>query len=103
MCVIHGSKENFQGEVVQSGKPVLVDFWADWCGPCRAIGPILDEIAREHPEIKVVKVHVDEQPELASRYQIMTIPTIILMKDGQIVKRTAGVLPKEEILKLLEA
>lgn len=103
MAVININKENFEKEVLQSTVPVLVDFWADWCGPCRMVGPILEEIAQERTDIKICKINVDEQQALASRYQIMTIPTLMVVKNGEIVNRTAGAHPKEQILALLES
>ena len=101
MSVLHIKKENFDQEVLHSEKPVLVDFWASWCGPCRMVGPILDEIAGERPDIKVCKINVDEQPELASRYQIMTIPTLMVIRDGEIITRSSGAKPKGKILDML--
>lgn len=101
MSVINITKENFQEEVLQSNKPVLVDFWASWCGPCRMVSPIVDEIAEERSDIKVCKINVDEQPELASAYQVMSIPTLMVIKDGQIVNQSAGAKPKAQILKML--
>ena len=102
MSALHITKDNFQSEVVQSDKPVLVDFWASWCGPCQMVSPIIDEISNEHPEIKVCKVNVDEQPELAAAFQVMSIPTLVVMKNGQVVKRTMGAQPKQQILSLLQ-
>lgn len=102
MSALHITKDNFQSEVVQSDKPVLVDFWASWCGPCQMVSPIIEEIANEHPEIKVCKVNVDEQPELAAAFQVMSIPTLVVMKNGQVVKRTMGAQPKQQILSLLQ-
>lgn len=101
MSVINITKENFQEEVLQSNKPVLVDFWASWCGPCRMVSPIVDEIAEERSDIKVCKINVDEQPELASAYQVMSIPTLMVIKDGQVVNQSAGAKPKAQILKML--
>lgn len=101
MSVLHVTSENFQEEVLNSDKPVLLDFWATWCGPCKMVGPILDEIAEERTDIKVCKINVDEQPELASAYKIMSIPTLMVVKDGQIVSQSAGARPKAQILSLL--
>ena len=101
MAVIMITKENFQSEVVQSDKPVLLDFWATWCGPCRMVSPIVDQIADERSDIKVGKVNVDEQPELAQQFRIISIPTLVVMKDGQIANKAVGAMPKEEILALL--
>lgn len=101
MAVITITKENFQSEVVQSDKPVLLDFWATWCGPCRMVSPIVDQIADERSDIKVGKINVDEQPELARQFRIISIPTLVVMKDGQIANKAVGAMPKEEILALL--
>ena len=101
MSVIHANKNNFQEEVIQSDKPVLLDFWAPWCGPCRMVGPVLDEIAEERSDIKVVKVNVDEEMDLASQFQIVSIPTLIVMKDGNVVNRSSGAKPKAQILDML--
>ena len=94
--------ENFDAEVLHSEKPVLLDFWASWCGPCRMLSPVVDEIAEETPSIKVCKVNVDEQPELAQKYDIMSIPTLISFKDGKLLNSSLGVQPKESILNLLK-
>lgn len=101
MAVITITKENFQSEVVQSDKPILLDFWATWCGPCRMVSPIVDQIADERSDIKVGKINVDEQPELAQQFRIISIPTLVVMKDGQIANKAVGAMPKEEILALL--
>jgi len=101
MSVIHIDKNNYQNEVVLSDKPVLLDFWASWCGPCRMISPIIDEIAKERGDIKVAKVNVDEQPELANQFGIMTIPTLVVMKEGKITNEASGVRPKRAILSML--
>lgn len=101
MAVITITKENFQSEVAQSDKPVLLDFWATWCGPCRMVSPIVDQIADERSDIKVGKINVDEQPELAQQFRIISIPTLVVMKDGQIANKAVGAMPKEEILALL--
>ncbi|MBR6766353.1 MAG: thioredoxin [Clostridia bacterium] len=101
MSVINITKANFQEEVINSNKPVLVDFWASWCGPCRMVSPIVDEIAEERSDIKVCKINVDEQPELAAAYQVMTIPTLMVIKEGQIISQSAGAKPKAQILKML--
>ena len=102
MFAIDINKENFHKEVMESDKPVLLDFWAPWCGPCRMVVPIVEEIAREHPEYKVVKVNVDEQQELAAKFGVMTIPALFVMKDGKIVNQAVGARPKAQILALLE-
>ena len=102
MSVIEINNENFENEVLKSDKPVLLDFWAAWCGPCRMVSPIIDEIAEENPQIKVGKVNVDEQSELAAKFQIMSIPSLFVIKDGKIANSSVGVKPKQQILKLLE-
>ena len=101
MSAIKVNKNNFNEEVLRSDRPVLLDFWASWCGPCRMVGPILDEIAEEREDIKVCKINVDEEPELASEYQIMSIPSLMVMKDGKIVCRSVGAKPKAQILAML--
>ena len=102
MSVLHITKENFVNEVLNSDRPVLVDFWASWCGPCRMVSPLVDEIAAEHPEIKVGKINVDAQPELASQFQVMSIPTLMVVKNGQVTQRTVGARPKNQILALVQ-
>ena len=101
MKVLHINKDNFHEEVLNSEKPVLLDFFASWCGPCRMVGPILDEIAQEREDIKVCKVDIDEQPELASRYRIMSVPTLMVLKDGNIVDQSIGAKPKHQILAMV--
>ena len=102
MAVITITLENFETEVIESEKPVLVDFWAPWCGPCRMLSPVVDEIAEENSNIKVGKVNVDEQEELAMRFGIMSIPTLIVFKNGEAVKKTMGVQPTAAFLGLFE-
>ena len=101
MKVLHINKDNFHKEVLGSDKPVLLDFFASWCGPCRMVSPILDEIAEEREDIKVCKVNIDEQPELASRFRVMSIPTLMVMKDGQIIDQSIGAKPKHQILAMV--
>ncbi len=95
------TKDNFQEEVLNSEKPVLVDFWAPWCGPCRMVGPILEEIAQERPDVKVCKINVDEEEELASRFRVVSIPTLMVFRDGAVAERTTGARPKAQLLELL--
>ncbi len=101
MSVIRINKDNFQNEVINSNKPVLLDFYADWCGPCRMVSPIVDEIAEERADIKVGKINVDEQPELAAQFQVMSIPMLAVIKDGKIVNQVVGARPKAQILAML--
>ena len=101
MKALHINKENFHNEVLNSDRPVLLDFFASWCGPCRMVGPILDEIAEEREDIKVCKVDIDEQPELASRYRVMSVPTLMVLKDGNIVEQSIGAKPKHQILAMV--
>ncbi len=92
---------NFEEEVIRSDKPVLVDFWATWCGPCRMLAPVIEEISEERNDIKVCKIDVDEEPELAAEYGIQSIPTLIVFKDGKLVKKSIGVRPKDDIIAML--
>ena len=101
MSAIHINQENFDAEVMNSDKPVLLDFWASWCGPCRMVLPIGEEIAAERADVKVCKINVDEQPELAGRFSVMSIPTLVVIKDGKIVNRATGARPKSQILSML--
>lgn len=101
MSVVTITKDNFNQEVIRSDKTVLLDFWASWCGPCRMVSPIVDQIAEEHPEIKVGKINVDEQPELAGLYRISSIPTLVVVKDGKTVNQSVGVKPKAMIERML--
>ena len=101
MSAQHITKETFEAEVLKSDKPVLLDFFAVWCGPCKMIAPILDEIAEEREDIKVCKINVDEEPELAAKYQVMSIPTLFVIKDGQVVNQSLGAKPTAQILAML--
>ena len=101
MSVLHITKENFENEVVKSEKVVLLDFFASWCGPCRMVGPILDEIAAERPDIKVCKVNVDEEMELAKKFRVLSIPTLMVMQDGQVEHKMTGARGKAQILAAL--
>ena len=101
MSVQNITNENFDEIVLRSDKPVLVDFWAEWCGPCRMVSPIVDEIAGERPDITVGKVNVDEQPELAMQFGVMSIPTLLVFKEGKLAQKAVGARPKEELLALL--
>ena len=102
MSAININKNNFQNEIMDSEKTVLLDFWAPWCAPCRMVVPVIEEIADERPDIKVGKINVDEQPELASKFSIMSIPTLVVMKNGKIVQQVSGVRPKNAILEMLQ-
>lgn len=101
MSAININKTNFQNEVINSEKPVLLDFWASWCGPCRMVAPIVDEIAAERGDLKVGKVNVDEQPELAGQFGVMSIPTLVVVKNGRVTNQAVGVRPKAQILAML--
>ena len=103
MSVVTITKENFEAEVVKSDKPVLVDFWASWCGPCKMLSPVVDEVAEQSDgSFKVGKINVDDQGELARKFRVMSIPTLIVFKNGSEAKRNVGVITKEEILDLLK-
>lgn len=101
MAVVTITKENFEQEVLQSAKPVLLDFWASWCGPCRMLSPVVDEVAEERTDVKVGKVNVDEQPELAGEFGVMSIPTLLVFKGGKLVNQAVGARPKSAVLQLL--
>ena len=101
MSAIHINHENFQSEVMNSDKPVLLDFWAPWCAPCRMVIPLLDEIAKEREDIKIAKVNVDEQQELANRFRVFSIPTLMVIKDGKVVNQAVGARPKDAMLAML--
>ena len=102
MSAIDINKENFQSEVMESDRPVLLDFWAPWCGPCRMVSPIVDEIAEENADLVVGKINVDDEPELAQAFGVASIPTLVVMKDGHIVTQSAGAKPKARILAMVK-
>lgn len=101
MAVTHITSQNFQSEVMQSSVPVLIDFWATWCAPCRMIGPIIEDVAEARPDVKVCKVNVDEEPMLAEMFQVVSIPLLVVVKDGKITNKALGLMPMESILELL--
>ena len=101
MSALNITKENYEQEVLQSSKPVLLDFWAPWCGPCRMVVPIVEQLAQDRPDIKVGKVNVDEQPELASQFGVMSIPTLVVLKEGKVVNQAVGARPREAIEAML--
>lgn len=101
MSVIKINKENFENEVMNSNQPVLLDFYADWCGPCRMVGPIVAEIADERSDVKVGKINIDEQPDLAAQFQVMSIPMLAVIKNGKVANRVVGFRPKKQILEML--
>ena len=101
MAVLHITKDTFQAEVLESEKTVLLDFWAAWCGPCRMIAPVLEEVAQEREDVKVCKIDVDQEPELARQFQIMSIPTLIVMEKGKIINQALGAMPKNSVVALL--
>lgn len=101
MAIVKINKDNFEQEILHSEKKVLLDFYADWCGPCKMLGPIVNEIADEHPEYKVCKINVDEESELAAAYDVMSIPALFVIEDGKVVNESLGVKPKAQILEML--
>ena len=103
MSVVTITKDNFDAEVMKASVPVLIDFWAAWCGPCRMLSPVIEEIAGEVSDTKVCKVNVDEQPELARQFGVMSIPTLVVMKNGQVTKKSLGVQPKSSVMSMLKA
>lgn len=97
MAALTITNENFEQEVLNADKPVLIDFWAAWCGPCKMMGPVFEQVAAEHPEIKTGKINIDEEPQLAQKYGVMSIPTLILFENGQVKDTSIGLVPKEKI------
>jgi thioredoxin 1 len=103
MSVLHINNSNFDSEVIGSDKPVLLDFFASWCGPCKMLSPVIDAFADEHPEYKICKINVDEEQELAQKYGVMSIPTLVVVRDGEVASRAVGYRRKEQLLELLES
>ena len=101
MSVIKVNEENFEEEVLQSEKPVLVDFFAEWCGPCKMLSPVVDSIAEEMPQIKVCKIDIDDSIELAQQYRVMSVPTLLIFQNGKVIDQSVGVIPRERILEML--
>lgn len=101
MALLKLTRDNFENEALNSEIPVLVDFYAEWCGPCRMLGPVIDEIAEEADSFKVAKINIDEQPELATKYQVMSVPTLVVFKNGEVVNRITGVTSKQKIMDML--
>lgn len=102
MAALHITNKNFENEVMNADKPVLIDFWASWCGPCQMLLPVIEELSEEVTDAKICKINVDEQSELAAQFKVMTIPTLVVMKEGKIVKTSVGVKPKATILEMLK-
>ena len=101
MAVVELSKDNFEGEILNSDKPVLVDFWASWCGPCKMLSPLVDQLSEETDAVKVCKVNVDEEEELAMKFQVASIPTLLLFKDGRVEKQSIGYIPKDKLVEFI--
>ena len=101
MSAINITKDNFNNEVINSIKPILLDFWAPWCGTCRMVVPLIEEIANERSDIKVGKINIDEEPELAAHFGVMSIPTLVVIKEGKIVNQAVGARPKEQIISMI--
>ncbi len=102
MATVHVTTKEFEAEVLQADKPVLVDFWAAWCGPCQMVGPLVEQLSEETDAVKFVKVNIDEETELQMQYNVQSIPTFLLFKNGEVVKREVGALPKAQLQKLIE-
>ncbi|MDD3278505.1 MAG: thioredoxin [Lachnospiraceae bacterium] len=103
MAALHITKENFEAEVMKSEKPVLVDFWASWCGPCQMVAPVIEELSQEVTDVKIAKINVDEEPELAAQFRVMNIPTLILLKEGKVAAKVVGAQDKDELLDMIHA